>query len=45
MQLAVYADDTARDAAITSPAEGMMIFNQTNAKFQGYDGTSWVDLN
>lgn len=45
MQLAVYADDTARDAAITSPAEGMMIFNQTNAKFQGYDGTAWVDLN
>ena len=45
MQLAVYADDAARDAAITSPAEGMMVFNQTNAKFQGYDGTAWVDLN
>lgn len=45
MQLAVYADDTARDAAITSPSEGMMIFNQTGAKFQGYDGTNWVDLN
>lgn len=45
MQLAVYADDTARDAAITSPAAGMMVFNQTNAKFQGYDGTAWVDLN
>lgn len=44
-QLAVYADDTARDAAITSPAEGMLVFNQTGAKFQGYDGTNWVDLN
>jgi hypothetical protein len=45
MQLAVYANDSARDTAIPSPAEGMMIFNQTNAKFQGYDGTDWVDLN
>lgn len=45
MQLPVYADDTARDAAIASPSEGMMVFNQTGAKFQGYDGTAWVDLN
>lgn len=45
MQLAVYADDAARDAAIAAPAEGMMVFNQTGAKFQGYDGTDWVDLN
>jgi hypothetical protein len=45
MQLPVYADDTARDAAILSPSEGMMIFNQSGAKFQGYDGTDWVNLN
>ena len=41
----VYADDAARDAAITSPVAGMMIFNTTGAKFQGYDGASWVNLN
>lgn len=41
----VYADDAARDAAITSPVAGMMVFNTTGAKFQGYDGTSWVNLN
>ena len=41
----VYADDAARDAAITAPAAGMMVFNTTGAKFQGYDGTAWVNLN
>ena len=41
----VYADDAARDAAITTPTAGMMVFNTTGAKFQGYDGTSWVNLN
>ena len=40
-----YADDAARDAAITSPAAGMMIFNATGTKFQGYTGSAWVDLN
>ena len=44
-QLAVYADNTARDAAITSPAAGMMVFNTTLTKFQGYTGAAWVDLN
>ena len=45
IQPGVYANDTARDAAIASPAAGMMVFNTTGAKFQGYDGTSWVNLN
>ena len=44
-QLAVYADNTARDAAITSPTAGMLVFNTTNTKFQGYTGSAWVDLN
>lgn len=51
-QSAVYANPTARDAAITSPASGMMVFltDSTGAggapKFQGYiSGTGWVDLN
>lgn len=44
-----YANDTARDAAITSPQAGMMIFNLRDDStgvpvFQGYDGTNWVDL-
>ena len=41
----VYADNTARDAAITSPVAGMMVFNTTGTKFQGYTGSAWVDLN
>jgi hypothetical protein len=43
--LAIYADNTARDAAITAPAAGMMVFNTTGTKFQGYTGAAWVDLN
>jgi hypothetical protein len=43
--LPFFADDAARDAAITSPAAGMMIFNSTGTKFQGYTGSAWVDLN
>ena len=45
MQLAVYADNAARDAAIASPAAGMTVFNTTGTKFQGYTGAAWVDLN
>jgi hypothetical protein len=45
LQLPVYADGTARDAAILSPAAGMVVFNTTSTKFQGYTGAAWVDLN
>jgi hypothetical protein len=41
----VYADATARDAAITAPTAGEMVFVTDVAKFQGYDGSSWVNLN
>ena len=41
----VYANTTARDAAITAPAAGMMIFLTAGTKFQGYTGSAWVDLN
>ena len=48
LQLAVFADGTARDAAITSPAAGMLCFVSDNgsavAKAQVYDGSVWVDL-
>lgn len=45
IKLVVYADATARDAAITAPTAGMMVFNTTSTKFQGYTGSAWVDLN
>jgi hypothetical protein len=45
VKLAVYADATARNAAITSPTAGMMIFLTAGTKFQGYTGSAWVDLN
>jgi hypothetical protein len=41
----VYATTAARDAAITAPAAGMMIFLTVGTKFQGYTGAAWVDLN
>jgi hypothetical protein len=41
----VFADATARDAAITTPTAGMMVFVTDIAKFQGYDGSAWVNLN
>lgn len=34
---------TQRDA-ITSPAEGLVIFNSTTKKHQGFDGTQWNDF-
>ena len=48
LQLAVFADGTARDAAITVPAAGMLCFVTDNgsavSKAQVYDGSAWVDL-
>jgi hypothetical protein len=41
----VYDDATARDAFVTVPEKGMIIFNDDTNKFQGYDGSAWVDLN
>jgi hypothetical protein len=43
--LAVYANAAARDDAIPTPTAGMMVFNTTSTKFQGYTGAAWVDLN
>jgi hypothetical protein len=45
MQFTPLADISARDAALPTPTAGMMVFVTSVAKFQGYDGTSWVDLN
>ena len=43
-KLVNYADSTARDAAITSPEAGMMVFIVGTSKAQVYDGSTWVDL-
>ena len=36
---------TAERDNLKNHKSGMLIFNTTTSKFQGYDGTSWVDLN
>jgi hypothetical protein len=43
LKLAVYADATARNAAITSPTAGMIVLTDTT--FQGYNGSAWVNFN
>jgi hypothetical protein len=45
LQLPSYANGTARDAAITSPAAGMMVFLADVSKFSGYNGAGWDNLN
>jgi len=44
-QLPVFTNDSARNTAIPFPAAGQIVFNQTGAVFQGYNGTAWVNLN
>jgi hypothetical protein len=49
-KLTSYADDTARSAAIATPAAGMMVFMASGTspsvtnKAVIYDGTAWVAL-
>ena len=42
-QVPVFADATARDAAITSPANGMVCYNTDTGKYNDYTGGSWVE--
>ena len=50
VQLAVYADDAARSAAIQTPVQGMMVFMQSGTvptvtnKTVVYDGTAWTTV-
>jgi len=44
-QVVTYANATARDAAITSPAAGMIVFLTGTSKFSGYNGSTWDNLN
>ena len=43
-QLKTYADISARDAALGSPAAGMLVYLTATNKAQVYNGSSWVDL-
>lgn len=50
MKPGVYANAAARDAAITSPVAGMIVFvtdgdGAANPQFHGYTGAAWVSLN
>ena len=44
LQLPAYANTTARDSALGSPAAGMMIYLTATNKAQVYNGTAWTDL-
>lgn len=41
LKVAVYEDETERDASIPLPERGMIIFNVYVNAFQGYDGAVW----
>lgn len=43
VQVGIYT--TAPTDSRPTGARGMIIFNDTSGKFQGFDGTSWVNLN
>ena len=41
----VLANYTSSEIGLLSARTGAVVFNTTTSKFQGYDGTNWVDLN
>lgn len=42
--IAVFANATARDEAITSPAEGQVVYLENVASFKYWTGADWEDL-
>jgi hypothetical protein len=44
LTLPVFASNTARDAAITAPQAGMIVFITTATQFQGHTGSGWIVL-
>lgn len=40
----VFASTTARDAALTSPTEGMLVWLEDSNKYVYYTGSAWTDL-
>jgi hypothetical protein len=43
-QIMVFANATARDAAITSPSEGMFAFIKDEVQLTFFNGTIWKDF-
>jgi len=44
IQVPVFADDTARDAAIPSPANGLLVYNTADGEFQAYQSGAWASV-
>jgi hypothetical protein len=44
LKLATYVNGTARDAAITSPERGMLVFNLSTDKVEVWTGAQWSVL-
>jgi hypothetical protein len=42
--IATFADAAARDAAITSPAEGQVVYLQSPAGYFAYNGFNWLSF-
>jgi len=40
-QIMVFDDAAARDAAITSPSEGMFAFTKSDDQLRFFDGSTW----
>jgi hypothetical protein len=40
----VFADATARDAAVTSPADGMICYLEDTGYYQAYESSTWNNL-
>lgn len=40
-----FVDASARDAAILSPSEGMVVYLTGDNKYQQYNGSAWVGFN
>ncbi len=40
----VFASTTARDAALTAPTEGMLVWLEDSNKYVKYTGSAWADL-
>ena len=44
IQNPVFADATARDAAITSPINGLIVYNTAQGEFQAYQSGAWSNV-
>ena len=40
----VFADATARDAAVTSPADGMICYLESTGYYQAYESSAWANM-